>query len=92
MLVVFAATGIVASLLMVAGVHLYPPGKGVTLPTEERQKVEPVSPADRIVEALTVPDFVQLLSKKRLPALIIFAVLVGLAAGAAGDKTKPFAD
>ena len=48
--------------------------------------LKPLQTADQIVGALTVPDFVHVLSKKNMLALIIFAALVGLAA-ASGFRT-----
>ena len=90
MLVIFAATGLVAAVLMLVGMGLYPPAEGVSLPVEKAVTLKPLQTADQIVGALTVPDFVHLLSKKNMLALIIFAVLVGLAASATGEKGRPF--
>jgi Na+/H+-dicarboxylate symporter len=91
MLLVFAATGLVAAAIMLTAVELYPPAKGVCLPVEPKEQIEQVSAGQQIVNTLSVPDFVDLLSKRNMLALIIFAVLVGLATSAVGEKGKAFA-
>ncbi|MCY2925573.1 MAG: dicarboxylate/amino acid:cation symporter [Planctomycetota bacterium] len=77
MLVVFTVTGAIASGVMVVGVKTRPAPAGDN--------------ANPVVSALTVDDFPQLITKKHLLPLIVFAVLVGLATSAAGEKGKPFA-
>lgn len=90
MLLIFVATGLISSLLMVAAVRAYPPAAGVTMTIPPGKEVQQVKTADQIVSALTVTDFPELLSKKNMLALIIFAVLVGLACAAVGEKGRPF--
>lgn len=90
MMVVFIVTGIISSSLMVAAVRAYPPAQGVTNPEGEKADQAKVEPAQQIVSALTVPDFVDLLSKRHILALILFAVVVGLAASSLGEKGRPF--
>jgi len=96
MMLIFVATGIIASTLMVAGVKMYPPVdtkmmvdlKGTmstVLATPAEQNV-----SQQIVKAFTVSDFSELLSKKNMLALIIFSLLIGLATSAAGEKGKVF--
>lgn len=91
MLLIFAATGVVAAVIMLAGVELYPPAKGVVLPVTQVAPARPGGVGEQIVGTLTVPDFVQLLSKQNMLPLIIFAVLVGLATSATGEKGRAFA-
>jgi Na+/H+-dicarboxylate symporter len=91
MMVVFVATGVISSSIMVVGVMAYPPAKGVTMPMPSAGAESRPSTADQIVGALTVPDFPHLLSKKNMLPLILFAVLVGLATSGAGEKGRPFA-
>lgn len=92
MLIIFVLTGIVSSLLMVAGVKLFPPSvsSGFTLaPLAEttRPKTQ-----EQIVKAFTATDFPELISKKNMLALIVFAILVGLATSRAGEKGRRFAE
>jgi len=47
-----------------------------------------VSLGDSIVSALSVPDFVQLLSKDHILPLIIFSALLGWAIGSLGEKAQ----
>ncbi|BDG47673.1 MULTISPECIES: dicarboxylate/amino acid:cation symporter [Parageobacillus] len=90
-LIVFIATGFVASVVMLVAVQWFPPAEGVSIELKQPENVEDISLAQQIVQTVTVPDFMELLSKKSMMALIIFAVLVGMAASLAGEKGKPFA-
>ncbi len=90
MLTVFIATGIVSSVLMLAAVQCYPPTEGIHITLPQNVHYEPLKVSDQIVKAFTVPDFSDLLSKKNMLALIIFALLIGMAALAAGEKGKVF--
>jgi Na+/H+-dicarboxylate symporter len=51
-----------------------------------------VSVLEQIVKAFTVGDFVDLLSKRNMLALITFSVFIGLAAAAVGEKARSFVD
>jgi Na+/H+-dicarboxylate symporter len=90
MLGVFVATGIVASLLMAAGVVLFPPATGLALDLGAAPTAERLDTIQQLVNAVTVPDFVGLLSKRNVLALIVFAALVGLAAARVGEKGRAF--
>lgn len=90
MVLIFIVTGILSSLLMVLGVTVFPPVLGshpaLSLPVE----VASAKTAGDILKAFTVPDFVQLLSKQNMLALIVFAMLTGLAASLSKEDGKPF--
>ena len=90
MVLIFIATGILSSLLMVFGVMTFPPVLGshpaLSLPAE----LATTKNFGDILKAFTVPDFIQLLSKQNMLALIVFAILVGLAASLAKEDGKPF--
>ena len=90
MLAIFVLTGILSSVLMVVAVQVVPPAEGVKMATSAPVEVQPARTGEQIVGALSVPDFVDLLSRKHLLALIVFAVLVGLAASATGEKGRAF--
>jgi len=90
MMVVFMATGIIASVLMLIAVHLYPPAEGINITLPSNIHFEPLNVSDQIVKAFTVSDFFDLLSKKNMLALIIFAVLIGISACTLGEKAKAF--
>jgi len=92
MLFVFVITGLIASMVMIIGVALYPPANGVKMALATGVIHEPVMLADQIVKAFTVSDFADILSKKSMLALIVFSILLGLATSASGERGKPFAD
>lgn len=90
MLIIFVATGIVSSLVMVAGVMLFNPAQGLNVAISVPMQMSTEGVSDRIVAAFTVSDFGELLSRKNMLALIVIAVLVGLAASASGEKGRAF--
>ncbi len=91
MMVIFTATGIIASIVMVIGVKLYPPAQGVKIAVLGQAPVENIKLSEQIVKALTVSDFPELLSKKNMLAMILFSILIGLATSLTREKANPFA-
>lgn len=79
MIVLFVLTSTIAALLMVVAVKLYPPALGVTLQLSQMEGVKNIKAVDQIVKALTVADFYEVLSKRNMLALIVMAILTGLA-------------
>ena len=92
MMMMFIATGIVSSLIMICVVKAYPPAQGVAISLPIAEKLQTMKVSDQIVKAFTVSDFVDLLSKKNMLALIVFSVFIGLAASRVGPKARPFVD
>ncbi len=92
MIMLFIATGIVSSLLMVVGVKLFNPAQGLTIQLTANTNSDGLGVADRIVRAFTVSDFGELFSRKNMLALIVIALLVGLAASTVGKKGQAFRD
>jgi Na+/H+-dicarboxylate symporter len=92
MILIFVITGIIASAVMIAAVIFYPPASGINIPMPVAADVQQITAGDYIVRAFSVPDFPNILSKTNMLALIIFSILVGLAASAVGDKGKAFAE
>jgi len=90
MVLIFIATSILSSLLMVLGVMVFPPVLGshpaLTMPAG----LASTKSFGDILKAFTVSDFSLLLSKQNMLALIVFAMLVGLAASLAKEDGKPF--
>jgi len=93
MLLVFALTGAFASVYMLAVTKVFPPAKNVSIelkkPDEAQQKM---SAGEQIVSTFTVSDFPLLLSKKNMLALIVFAILLGVAVVTSGPAGKHVAD
>ncbi|MDM5340035.1 dicarboxylate/amino acid:cation symporter [Fictibacillus enclensis] len=92
MMVVFLFTGVVASVIAMAGVKIYSPSKGVNIDLVKPEDAgDKVSIGDQIVQTLTVSDFSELFSRNNMLALILFSVLMGIAVTMIGEKGKPFA-
>ena len=92
MMLVFIITGLIASIVMIIGVQLYPPSTGVSFDTPAAANIEHFRTSEQIVKALAVADFPELISKKNMLALIIFSILIGLATSSIGERGKLFAD
>lgn len=90
MLIVFILTGIIASVVMLVAVNIYPPGDGISIDLVTPESTEELSLAEQLVKTFTVPDFVNIMSRSNMLALIVFAVLIGLGTGLAGESGKPF--
>lgn len=90
MVLIFVATGLIASTVMIAAVVLYPPAAGVNIPLPATADVHHLKASEQIVRAFTVSDFPHLLSKNNMLALIVFSILTGLATSAAGEKGRAF--
>lgn len=90
MAVIFVVTGVIASVVMLVGVKLYPPAQGVKIVLEQNVNPEKIDVASQVVKAFTVSDFGELFSKKNMLALIVFSLLVGLATSAVGPRGRAF--
>ncbi len=91
MILVFIMTGLIASIIMISGVIIYPPATGASVNPGNGVNVEHLKASEQIVKAFTVSDFPELFSKNNMLALIIFSILIGLATSASGDQGKRFA-
>jgi Na+/H+-dicarboxylate symporter len=91
MILVFVVTGLIASIVMIIGVVLYPPAAGVKIALGTVINADQFKASEQIVKAFTVSDFADILSKKNMLALIIFSILLGLATSASGERGKVFA-
>ncbi|MGL4676518.1 MAG: dicarboxylate/amino acid:cation symporter [Brevinema sp.] len=89
--IVFVGTGLVAAILILFVVTTFPPAQGVTLEISSVEALTPFQTADQIVAALTVDDFVNLLSKKNMLPLILFAIIFGLSINLAREKGRSIA-
>ncbi|WP_248509739.1 dicarboxylate/amino acid:cation symporter [Sporosarcina sp. NCCP-2222] len=91
MITVFVITGIIASIVMLIAVLVFPVGTGTSIPLVEPEQVEKLTLSQQLVSTFTVPDFVELFSRRNMLALIVFAVLVGVATSLAGEAGRPLA-
>ncbi|MGO2942807.1 MAG: dicarboxylate/amino acid:cation symporter [Brevibacterium aurantiacum] len=92
MLGIFAITGIVSSIVMIAALWITNATEGVKVEMTQPEDVEEVgSIGDQLVSTFVVDDFSKILSAEHMLALIVFAVIVGVAASSIGEAGKPFA-
>ncbi|HVO65878.1 MAG TPA: dicarboxylate/amino acid:cation symporter [Syntrophales bacterium] len=91
MLFVFILTGIAASTIMAVAVQYYPPAQGIKMDLNIPAGLEQFKTSEQIVNTFAMPDFLDILSKKNMMALIIFSILIGLATSSVGEKGKVFA-
>lgn len=92
MLLVFIITGLIASLIMIVTVNIFPPAKDVNIDMPKAEDIKPLNTGDQIVAALTVTDFTELISRKNMLPLIIFSMFFGLCVSLIGEKGKKVAD
>ncbi|WP_025641898.1 dicarboxylate/amino acid:cation symporter [Schnuerera ultunensis] len=92
MLLIFVITGLIASVIMITVVNIFPPAKGVNIAMEAAEDIEPLKTGDQIVKAITVSDFPELISRKNMLPLIIFSIFFGLCVSLLGEKAKPVSD
>lgn len=86
MLMVFFVTGLIAAVIIIVCVKIFPPAQGVEIVLENAQMQETVSLPQQIVKALTVSDFSELLSRRNMLPLIVFSVMFGFCTGSLGEN------
>ncbi len=86
-LFIFVTTCIIATIIMLIGVKIVSPVDGSIL-IDTTEVVENLSIGDRIVEAITVSDFSDILSRSHMLPLIIFSIIVGISISLLKDKGK----
>ncbi|WP_236913439.1 dicarboxylate/amino acid:cation symporter [Clostridium sp. Cult1] len=92
MLLVFVITGLIASIIMITVVNIFPPAKGVKLTMESAEEITPLKTGEQIVKAITVSDFPELISRKNMLPLIIFSIFFGLCVSLLGERAKPISN
>ena len=90
MTLVFLFTGIIAAIFAIFIVIIFPLGQGVHLPLVMSEKIASVTISTQLVGIFTVPYFYKLLSHEHMLALIVFSILVGIAASTASEKGEAF--
>jgi len=91
MMFFFVLTGFIASGIMIIMVKLFPPFSGLSWALPGASAPPAMNTADAIVKALTTADFSDILSKKNMLPLIIFAMLTGVGTVRCGEKGRAFA-
>lgn len=85
---VFVSTGLVAGVIILVVVNIFPPAQGVNLHLTTTEALKPFQTGDQIVKALTVSDFPELISRKNMLPLIIFSIFFGISVNFVGEKGK----
>lgn len=88
-LLTFIGTGLIASVYVFIAVKLFPPAVGTKIALQSTVIEETKSAADLLVSSFTVPDFVNLLSRRNMLPLIIFATLFGFCVSHSGGQESP---
>lgn len=88
---VFLGTGLVAALVMVAAVKLFPEATIMNIELTKPDAVESISAADQIVGIFTTPNFIDLFTREHMLSLIFFSLLFGFAISLVGEKGRPLA-
>ncbi len=82
----FITTGLIASLIIIFVVKVFPPAQGVQLNLSTVGSLEPFKTSEQVVKALTVTDFPELISRKNMLPLIIFSIFFGFCINLVGEK------
>ena len=87
----FIGTVLVAALVTIFAVWLFPVHQ-LAVPAADAAAQAPGKPlsGDQVTQLFTTSEFFELLSRKNMLAMIIFAILVGFGTLAAGEKGQPF--
>lgn len=86
MFLIFVVTGLIAAVLILVVVKVFPPAAGVNIELDSTATLEKVTLADQIVQALTVNDFSKLLSRSNMMPLIVFSIIFGYCVSAVGGE------
>ena len=88
---VFVVTGLIASVIMIATVSIAHPGQGVNIQVEAVEEIQKLNAGEQIVKAITVKDFTELISRRNMLPLILFAIFFGVCIASLGEKGKGIA-
>lgn len=86
MFLTFVVTGLIAAVLIIVVVKVFPPAQGVNLELQASEELQKLSFADQIVAALTVNDFSKILSRSNMLPLIVFSIIFGYCVSAVGGE------
>ena len=87
-LVVFISTCVIAATFMLVSVKLVSPVGSEQVLIDSSEVVEEMSIGQQIVDALTVNDFSNILSRSHMLPLIVFSIIVGISISLLGEKGK----
>lgn len=90
MIVVFLGTVLIAAILMIVGVYIFPIHQDIIISKMPLENIVTGDGGSQITQLLTANDFYELLSRKSMLALIIFSFLIGFASLRSGEKGESF--
>ncbi|WP_409294168.1 dicarboxylate/amino acid:cation symporter [Peribacillus sp. SCS-26] len=88
---VFIVTGLIAALVMVAAVKLFPSAVEMNVALSKPESVEKISAAEQIVKSFTTDEFINLFTRQNMLSLIVFSLLLGMAITAVGEPARSIA-
>lgn len=88
MLLVFVITGLIASIVMITTVNIFPPAENLDLDLPQVEEIEELSTGEQIVSAITVTDFPLLISRENMLPLIVFSIFFGICVSLLGEKAE----
>jgi Na+/H+-dicarboxylate symporter len=91
MIIIFLATSIISSVVMLIATKIIDPVGGTNIIFETGQKMADINVADQIVKALTVSDFSLIISKTNMLPLVVFAILFGICVKTLGKEVEGIA-
>lgn len=90
--IVFLGTGLIAALVMVGAVKMFPGATDMNVELTKPESIETISAGEQLVGIFTTDSFIQLFSREHMLALIFFSLLLGFAITTVGEKAKPLAN
>ena len=90
-LAVFVVTGLIAAVVMICAMQLYPPVLEPWANAAAGTVNEPIGFAQLLVNFFTVEDFAALLSRRAMLPLIVFSILTGFGVNLSGGPDCPTA-
>lgn len=90
--IVFLGTGLIAALVMVGAVKMFPGATDMNVELTKPESIESISAGEQLVGIFTTDSFIQLFSREHMLALIFFSLLLGFAITTVGEKAKPLAN
>lgn len=91
MFLVFLVTGLIAAVTIFVVVTAFPPAAGANIAMEAAGELQEISLAEQVVKAITVNDFVGLMSKANMLPLIVFSILFGFCVSTVGGEDNMIA-
>lgn len=89
MVLVFVVTGVIASVLVLVVVNVWPPAANSSITMGSAEMGETASISSMIVGTLTVDDFSGLMSRQNMLPIIVFSIMSGIAVAACGGEESP---